>query len=93
MATVKEVVYDGVIDDSLTINGFLYLNVNFMERGVYETVWTILRKFGYTNELTLSDDILKDIYFDHAPDQVILCKLRINMQILNLYFTNIYRLI
>uniref|UniRef100_A0A8D0D3V2 Mitochondrial Rho GTPase 2 n=1 Tax=Sander lucioperca TaxID=283035 RepID=A0A8D0D3V2_SANLU len=59
---VKTVVWkntsDGVQDNGLTLNGFLFLNTLFIQRGRHETTWTILRKFGYDDNLDLTDDYL-----------------------------------
>uniref|UniRef100_A0A672N4Q2 Mitochondrial Rho GTPase n=1 Tax=Sinocyclocheilus grahami TaxID=75366 RepID=A0A672N4Q2_SINGR len=59
---VKTVVWkntsDGVQDNGLTLNGFLFLNTLFIQRGRHETTWTILRKFGYDDTLDLTDDYL-----------------------------------
>ncbi|TMS21879.1 Mitochondrial Rho GTPase 2 [Larimichthys crocea] len=59
---VKTVVWkntsDGVQDNGLTLNGFLFLNTLFIQRGRHETTWTILRKFGYDDNLELTDDYL-----------------------------------
>uniref|UniRef100_A0A672FVR3 Mitochondrial Rho GTPase n=1 Tax=Salarias fasciatus TaxID=181472 RepID=A0A672FVR3_SALFA len=59
---VKTVVWkntsDGVQDNGLTLNGFLFLNTLFIQRGRHETTWTILRKFGYDDCLELTDDYL-----------------------------------
>nr|XP_014429766.1 mitochondrial Rho GTPase 2 [Pelodiscus sinensis] len=59
---VKMVVWknttDGVQDNGLTLNGFLFLNTLFIQRGRHETTWTILRRFGYSDELELTDDYL-----------------------------------
>ncbi|KAM6951639.1 mitochondrial Rho GTPase 2 [Aplochiton taeniatus] len=59
---VKTVVWkntsDGVQDNGLTLNGFLFLNTLFIQRGRHETTWTILRKFGYDDTLELTDDYL-----------------------------------
>ncbi|KAK5905810.1 hypothetical protein CgunFtcFv8_001733 [Champsocephalus gunnari] len=59
---VKTVVWkntsDGVQDNGLTLNGFLFLNTLFIQRGRHETTWTILRKFGYDDNLELTDDFL-----------------------------------
>ncbi|XP_059391322.1 mitochondrial Rho GTPase 2 isoform X4 [Carassius carassius] len=49
---------DGVQDNGLTLNGFLFLNTLFIQRGRHETTWTILRKFGYDDTLELTDDYL-----------------------------------
>ncbi|XP_063077638.1 mitochondrial Rho GTPase 2 isoform X2 [Engraulis encrasicolus] len=59
---VKTVVWkntsDGVLDNGLTLNGFLFLNTLFIQRGRHETTWTILRRFGYDDTLELTDDYL-----------------------------------
>ncbi|XP_062999038.1 mitochondrial Rho GTPase 2 [Elgaria multicarinata webbii] len=59
---VKMVVWknttDGVQDNGLTLNGFLFLNTLFIQRGRHETTWTILRRFGYDDALELTDDYL-----------------------------------
>ncbi|KAF7661570.1 hypothetical protein LDENG_00259140 [Lucifuga dentata] len=59
---VKTVVWkntaDGVQDNGLTLNGFLFLNTLFIQRGRHETTWTILRNFGYDDNLELTDDYL-----------------------------------
>ncbi|XP_036408265.1 mitochondrial Rho GTPase 2-like [Megalops cyprinoides] len=59
---VKTVVWkntsDGVQDNGLTLNGFLFLNTLFIQRGRHETTWTILRRFGYDDSLELTDDYL-----------------------------------
>lgn len=59
---VKTVVWkntsDGVQDNGLTLNGFLFLNTLFIQRGRHETTWTILRRFGYDDTLDLTDDYL-----------------------------------
>uniref|UniRef100_A0A667YBG3 Mitochondrial Rho GTPase n=1 Tax=Myripristis murdjan TaxID=586833 RepID=A0A667YBG3_9TELE len=63
---VKTVVWkntsDGVQDNGLTLNGFLFLNTLFIQRGRHETTWTILRKFGYDDTLELTDDYLYPEY-------------------------------
>lgn len=59
---VKMVVWknttDGVQDNGLTLNGFLFLNTLFIQRGRHETTWTILRRFGYDDALELTEDYL-----------------------------------
>ncbi|NXU80748.1 MIRO2 GTPase, partial [Oreotrochilus melanogaster] len=42
----------------LSFSGFLFLNTLFIQRGRHETTWTILRRFGYDDELELTDDYL-----------------------------------
>uniref|UniRef100_A0A8C7BKW4 Mitochondrial Rho GTPase n=1 Tax=Neovison vison TaxID=452646 RepID=A0A8C7BKW4_NEOVI len=48
----------GVRDDRLTLDGFLFLNTLFIQRGRHETTWTILRRFGYGDTLVLTPDYL-----------------------------------
>ena len=38
--------------------GFLFLHALFIQRGRHETVWTVLRKFGYDDNLQLRTDYL-----------------------------------
>lgn len=68
--TVKNVLPTGLHGQALTVSGFLLLHALFMERGAYESTWRVLRRFGYTNELTLSDELLEGVPFDHPSDQV-----------------------
>ena len=56
---VKRSIADGVFDDALTLSGFLYLHTLFIQRGRHETTWTVLRKYGYDDSVTLSDHYLK----------------------------------
>lgn len=55
---VKRSVPDGIFDNGITLSGFLYLHCLFIQRGRHETTWTVLRKFGYTDSLELSDHYL-----------------------------------
>ncbi|XP_040604297.1 mitochondrial Rho GTPase 2 isoform X1 [Mesocricetus auratus] len=48
----------GVQDSQLTLEGFLFLNTLFIQRGRHETTWTILRRFGYSDSLELTPDYL-----------------------------------
>lgn len=40
------------------IAGFLYLHLLFIERGRHETTWTVLRKFGYNENVKLGEEYL-----------------------------------
>eukprot|EP00047_Mylnosiga_fluctuans_P005582 m.241347 g.241347 ORF g.241347 m.241347 type:complete len:627 (+) comp13832_c0_seq1:17-1897(+) len=55
---LKEVVRgncsEGIHDNGLTVAGFLFLNRLFIERGHLDTPWTVLRRYGYLDDLTLS---------------------------------------
>ncbi|XP_004604268.1 mitochondrial Rho GTPase 2 isoform X2 [Sorex araneus] len=59
---VKTVVHKnvagGVRDGRLTLDGFLFLNMLFIQRGRHETTWAILRRFGYGDDLELTADYL-----------------------------------
>lgn len=55
---VQEHAEGGVRDDGLTEAGFLYLHTNFIQRGRLETTWTVLRKFGYAEDLRLTESFL-----------------------------------
>ncbi|CAN0914275.1 Mitochondrial Rho GTPase 1 [Linum grandiflorum] len=57
----------GVNDRGLTLTGFLFLHALFIEKGRLETTWTVLRKFGYNNDIKLDDDLIPS--FKRAPDQ------------------------
>ncbi|KAG9235774.1 EF hand associated-domain-containing protein [Amylocarpus encephaloides] len=39
-------------------NGFIHLNKLFAEKGRHETIWIILRKYHYTDSLSLKDNFL-----------------------------------
>lgn len=42
----------------LTESGFIFLHSLFIQRGRLETTWTVLRKFGYGDDLSLREDFL-----------------------------------
>lgn len=49
----------GAIDDKgIDEKGFLLLNKIYAEKGRHETIWIILRKFQYTDSLSLRDSFL-----------------------------------
>jgi mitochondrial Rho GTPase 1 len=55
---VREHAANGVRSDGLTEAGFLYLNTMFIQRGRLETTWTVLRRFGYGEDLRLTESFL-----------------------------------
>ncbi|XP_030637130.1 mitochondrial Rho GTPase 1b isoform X1 [Chanos chanos] len=55
---VKKNLTDGVCDNGLTLKGFLFLHTLFIQRGRHETTWTVLRRFGYDDDLELHQDYL-----------------------------------
>ncbi|KAM6494240.1 EF hand associated domain containing protein [Amanita muscaria] len=66
-AIVQEHAEGGVRDEGLTETGFLYLHTIFIQRGRLETTWTVLRKFGYAEDLRLTEGFLSP-KFDVHPD-------------------------
>lgn len=56
---VKRNVPDGIFDEGLTLNGFLFLHMLFIQRGRHETTWTVLRKFGYNDSVQIDDGYLR----------------------------------
>lgn len=66
---VQEKMPDGVNENGLTLTGFLFLHALFIEKGRLETTWTVLRKFGYADDLKIRDDLLPTSVFKRAPDQ------------------------
>ena len=71
---VSEKLPEGVNEHGLTLTGFLFLHALFIEKGRLETTWTVLRKFGYNDEIKLRDEILPTTQFKWAPDQVCFVK-------------------
>ncbi|XP_010787225.1 mitochondrial Rho GTPase 1-A-like [Notothenia coriiceps] len=55
---VRRNMTDGVNDDGLTLKGFLFLHTLFIQRGRHETTWTVLRRFGYDDDLELTQEYL-----------------------------------
>ncbi|KAI9350173.1 EF hand associated-domain-containing protein, partial [Obelidium mucronatum] len=55
---VQEAEPEGVTADGLTEIGFLYLHMLFIQRGRLETTWTVLRQFGYGDDLSLKEEFL-----------------------------------
>lgn len=55
---VRENISNGVVKNSLTQDGFVYLHLLFVQRGRMETIWSVLRKFGYNSDVELRNDYL-----------------------------------
>uniref|UniRef100_A0A8C5K8X3 Mitochondrial Rho GTPase n=1 Tax=Jaculus jaculus TaxID=51337 RepID=A0A8C5K8X3_JACJA len=55
---VRKHISDGVADSGLTLRGFLFLHTLFIQRGRHETTWTVLRRFGYDDDLDLTPEYL-----------------------------------
>ncbi|KAK1294991.1 Rac-like GTP-binding protein RAC2 [Acorus calamus] len=64
---VQEKLPEGVNERGLTLTGFLFLHALFIEKGRLETTWTVLRKFGYDNDIKLRSDLFPS--FKRGPDQ------------------------
>ncbi|XP_050238843.1 mitochondrial Rho GTPase 2 isoform X2 [Mercurialis annua] len=69
-SVVQEKKNGGVNELGLTLEGFIYLHSLFIDRGRIETTWSVLRTYGYNDELKLRDDLLP-VPNKHAPDQSI----------------------
>lgn len=84
---VKRVVRDnlpkGVNHLGLTLDGFLYLHSLFIAKGRLETTWTVLREFGYNDDLELPKQNLP-VPSEKAPDQVMLLQLQAKDLICNI---------
>uniref|UniRef100_A0A383VCR8 Mitochondrial Rho GTPase n=1 Tax=Tetradesmus obliquus TaxID=3088 RepID=A0A383VCR8_TETOB len=55
---VAERMADGLSDAGLLFPGFMYLHTLFLTRGRLESTWTVLRLFGYNEQLRISDSVL-----------------------------------
>ena len=68
---VEQKVPEGVNSIGLTFPGFIYVHNLFLKKGRTETLWAVLRKFEYDNDLKLRDDFLP-VPSKQASDQVVL---------------------
>ncbi|XP_076871547.1 mitochondrial Rho GTPase 1b isoform X2 [Brachyhypopomus gauderio] len=57
-SVVRKNTADGVREEGLTLQGFLFLHTLFIQRGRHETTWAVLRHFGYDDDLELHQDYL-----------------------------------
>ncbi|EFA10155.2 mitochondrial Rho GTPase isoform X4 [Tribolium castaneum] len=57
-AVLRKNIDDGVSHNCVTLKGFLYLHTLFIQRGRNETTWTVLRKFGYNDNLNMCKEYL-----------------------------------
>ncbi|ESO89176.1 hypothetical protein LOTGIDRAFT_210168 [Lottia gigantea] len=55
---VRKHTSEGIIDDGISLKGFLFLHTLFIQKGRHETTWTVLRKFGYDEHLALAKDFV-----------------------------------
>ena len=63
--------------DIVLLIGYL-LSTDLKEKGRLETTWTVLRKFGYNNDIKLADELLPSS-FKRAPDQVIFSWVKVQL--------------
>ncbi|KAF2009378.1 mitochondrial Rho GTPase-like protein [Aaosphaeria arxii CBS 175.79] len=56
--SIQRFVPDAADDRGMDERGFLLLNKIFAEKGRHETIWIILRKFQYTDSLSLNETFL-----------------------------------
>jgi Ras family protein T1 len=74
IAVIKSIVAkqmpEGLDDCGLTFMGFLFLHAQFINNGHAEAMWTVLKKFGYDNDIKLAEDLIPTS-FKRSPDQVI----------------------
>lgn len=69
---VQEKLSEGVNERGLTLTGFLFLHALFIEKGRLETTWTVLRKFGYSDDIKFAEELLPPLKCE--PDQVFLLR-------------------
>ncbi|XP_031691602.1 mitochondrial Rho GTPase 1-A-like [Oncorhynchus kisutch] len=50
------------------VKRFLFLHTLFIQRGRHETTWTVLRRFGYDDDLELHQDYLFSLTLKIPPD-------------------------
>lgn len=50
----------------MTLDGFLYLQQVFIERGKTETPWRVLRHFGYDNALRIKSEYIDRLCGAHV---------------------------
>jgi Ras family protein T1 len=48
----------GLTEHGITEAGFVFLHLQLIQQGRLETVWTVLRKFGYGEDLSLKKEFL-----------------------------------
>ena len=60
----------GIVEDGLTLKGFLFLHALFIEKARTETVWTVLRSFGYSEELLIKERLLDSFNLTHNIQHV-----------------------
>ena len=54
------------------------LSTDLKEKGRLETTWTVLRKFGYNNDIKLADELLPSS-FKRVSDQVMFSWVKVQL--------------
>ena len=68
--SVQELCPEGVKENSLTVDGFLVLITKLIMDRKLRTLWTMLRTFGYNNDIRLVDEMIPYSSFKRILDQV-----------------------
>ncbi|KRF83796.1 mitochondrial Rho GTPase isoform X2 [Drosophila virilis] len=58
-SVIQKNVPDGIYNDAVTLQGFLFLHCLFIQRGRNETTWAVLRRFGYNDQLEMCKEYLR----------------------------------
>ncbi|KAF3610908.1 hypothetical protein DY000_02047129 [Brassica cretica] len=67
--SVQELCPEGVKENSLTVDGFLVLITKLIMDRKLRTLWTMLRTFGYNNDIRLVDEMIPYSSFKRILDQ------------------------
>lgn len=57
-SAIRKNLNNGLEKNCITLKGFLLLHCLFIQKGRNETIWTVLRKFGYDDNLNMSQEYL-----------------------------------
>lgn len=57
-SVIAQNIAGGIENECITMKGFIFLHCLFIQRGRNETTWTVLRKFGYDENLELIQSYL-----------------------------------
>lgn len=63
-AVIRQHCPEGLTGSFVNLDGFLFLHRLFIQRGRLETTWTVLRRFGYEDDLSLREDYLHPVVFE-----------------------------
>lgn len=71
-------------DKGMTLSEFLTLHLHFIQRGRSEMPWKMLRKFGYDDDLNISEDYIRP-KFDVPQDSSVELTARANQFLVELF--------